>query len=217
MAHIFGCVPFHSLLLLFYLTLVHSFVGSFARRSFGSYLTMSSFLSRRSFFEPSIIQESQDSLTFYNKLRECNDSYINRHIHKALDALYDTVRLYGPGHVFSSYNGGKDADVIMHLLRAVYAKFSEDTGKQHDVKLVFFVNDDEFDEVTTHILNAEKAYGLDITRYDNGIVQVSTQHSYSRYSSFMFFFVYSMSLLGLEATSTVHCSDKCSCLCLGYT
>lgn len=114
-----------------------------------------------------------DSLALYHALRKCNDSYISKHIHRALDALVDSIRLYGPDHVFSSYNGGKDADVIMHLLRAVYAKYSADKGTTFPPKLVYFYNEDEFEEVLTHIEKSEKAYGLSVTRYYNGIVDVS--------------------------------------------
>eukprot|EP01039_Chlorochromonas_danica_P009248 gene9248-10211_t len=117
-----------------------------------------------------------DSLQFYHTLRKCNDSYISKHVNHALDVLTDSLRLYGPDKVFSSYNGGKDADVIMHLLRAVYAKYSHDKASVHEAKLVYFVNEDEFDEVLTHIGKAETAYGLNITRYHNGIVQGLKQH-----------------------------------------
>lgn len=117
-----------------------------------------------------------DPLQFYHTLRRCNDSYISKHINRALDVLTDSVRLYGPGRVFSSYNGGKDADVIMHLLRAVYAKYSADKGVEYRPQQIYFYNDDEFGEVLAHIDRAEKAYGLDLTRYDQGIVQVCHPH-----------------------------------------
>jgi hypothetical protein len=78
-----------------------------------------------------ITQESahKESLQFYHSLRDYKDSYISSQINSALDTLLDALRLFGPSHVFSSYNGGKDADVIMHLLRAAIAKYSDDHGK----------------------------------------------------------------------------------------
>lgn len=81
------------------------------------------------------IQEKQDfhetSLSLYDKLRECKDGYISSRVNSALDILYDALRLYGPDQVFSSYNGGKDAVVIMHLLRAAVAKYSQGGCQMH--------------------------------------------------------------------------------------
>lgn len=114
-----------------------------------------------------------DSLQFYHALRSCKDQYISSHVNKALDSLSDALRLYGPNHVFSSYNGGKDADVIMHLLRAVFAKYSDDRGVDVSPEMVYFYNPDEFEEVTEHIERSKTLYNLNITTYDNGIVEVS--------------------------------------------
>jgi hypothetical protein len=113
-----------------------------------------------------------ESLEVYNKLRNCNDSYISSQVNKALDVLSDSLRLYGIEQIFSSYNGGKDADVIMHLLRAAAAKYSLDQGKNLRFKLIYFVNVDEFKEVTDHVANSELIYGLNITRYNCNIVEV---------------------------------------------
>lgn len=113
-----------------------------------------------------------DSLQFYHALRSCKDQYISSHLNKALDSLSDALRLYGPNHVFSSYNGGKDADVIMHLLRAVFAKYSDDRGVNVSPEMVYFYNPDEFEEVTEHIERSKTLYNLNITTYDNGIVEV---------------------------------------------
>lgn len=116
-----------------------------------------------------------DSLQFYHALRSCNDQYISTHLNKALDSLSDALRLYGPNRIFSSYNGGKDADVIMHLLRAVFAKYSDDKRVDAVPEMVYFVNSDEFDEVTEHIARSQQLYNLKITTYDNGIVHVSVE------------------------------------------
>jgi hypothetical protein len=88
-----------------------------------------------------------DSLAFYHALRDCKDGYIAKHVNTALDVLSDAVRLYGSRYLMSSYNGGKDADVIMHLLRAVTAKFEQEKGVPCRPQLVYFAIDDEFDEV----------------------------------------------------------------------
>jgi len=116
----------------------------------------------------------EDALKFYHTLRSCKDTYISTHLNTALDALKDSLRLYGPNHVFSSYNGGKDADVIMHLLRAVCAKHREEYQVPCIPKLVYFGIEDEFDEVLSHIHNIEKSYNVEVIRYDCGIIEVNS-------------------------------------------
>lgn len=118
------------------------------------------------------VSNHTDSLELYYALRSCKDQYIFNHLNKALDSLSDALRLYGPDRIFSSYNGGKDADIIMHLLRAVFAKYSEDFGVHVFPEMVYFVNSDEFDEVTEHIENSKQRFNLKITTYDTGIVHV---------------------------------------------
>lgn len=126
--------------------------------------------------------QHQDSLAFYHTLRNCKDDYISKHINSALDILVDSFRLYGPRHLISSYNGGKDADVVMHLLRAVAAKFSFDKGATISPKLVYFAIEDEFSAVVDHIKFTQQLYGLDISKYDGGIVQVRVvYHLFSKF------------------------------------
>ena len=115
----------------------------------------------------------QNGLQFYEALRNCKDNYISKQINQALNVLGDAFRLYGSDRVFSSYNGGKDADVIMHLLRAVCAKYQLDHNTPCAPKLIYFAIDDEFPEVLSHIEKNEERYSLNIVRYDSGIVEVS--------------------------------------------
>jgi len=112
-----------------------------------------------------------DDLQFYNELRECKDRYLSHHLNRALDIVSDAVRLYGPNQLFSSYNGGKDADVIMHLYRAAVAKYSADKSEVFRPQLVYFAIEDEFPDIIDHIQTVERKYNLDLTRYDCGIGQ----------------------------------------------
>ena len=61
--------------------------------------------------------ESQD-LILYHKLISCEDPSLSAAINSSLSILQDAFRLYGPSNVVASYNGGKDADVVMNLMRA---------------------------------------------------------------------------------------------------
>eukprot|EP01038_Epipyxis_sp_PR26KG_P009445 gene9445-12726_t len=123
-----------------------------------------------------ILLMHKEALTFYNQLISCNDKYISKPLNRALEVLSDALRLYGPNSLFSSYNGGKDADVIMHLLRAVTAKYSDDCGMIYFPKMIYFYNDDEFHEVLSHIKHVESNYGVILKRYDCGIAQGIKQH-----------------------------------------
>jgi FAD synthetase len=117
-------------------------------------------------------QLHQEALVLYEKLRSCDDGYLSAPLNSALDILMDALRLYGPNQLFASYNGGKDAVVILHLLRAVTAKYSEDRGQIFRPKLIYFAIDDEFKEVVEHIDESEKLFNLDLERCDCGIMKV---------------------------------------------
>lgn len=90
-------------------------------------------------------------------------------MHTALDVLDDALRLYGPRHIYSSFNGGKDAVVIMHLLRASTAKFSKDRKESHRPQLVYFAVSDEFPEVLDFIAQSEREYGVEVLRSKSSI------------------------------------------------
>ena len=49
------------------------------------------------------------------------DSALGRSVKEALQVLADAYRLYGAEKVIGSFNGGKDAVVILHLMRAALA------------------------------------------------------------------------------------------------
>lgn len=118
----------------------------------------------------------EDSLALYDAIVSCKDGYISGKLASAMEILSDALRLYGPDQLFSSYNGGKDAVVIMHLLRAAVAKYSQERGVTSKPKFIYFTVKDEFPEVMSHIAETEQRYGLDLLRYDSGIVAGLSQH-----------------------------------------
>lgn len=107
------------------------------------------------------------ALQLYDTLNTCTDSFIQKDIKVALEVMSGAIRLFGPEYIFSSYNGGKDAAIIMHLLRATMAKYNFDHQTNHKPKFVYFSQQDEFPEVLHEIKSAEIAYGLDIFKYEN--------------------------------------------------
>ena len=107
-------------------------------------------------------------LEFYNQLKSCDDKKLASSITSALNVLGDALRLFGPRYVVASYNGGKDADVVMHLMRAAVAKYSADQGKLFRPTFIYFAIKDEIPEVMEHLERTKVAYSLHIERYDCG-------------------------------------------------
>ena len=80
----------------------------------------------------------------------------------ALAVLGDAFRLYGPDCVYGSYNGGKDAVAIMHLMRAALAHYSVKAGRIFRPRLIYFRNPKEFKEVEALVYDTTQRYDLEL-------------------------------------------------------
>ena len=91
----------------------------------------------------------------------------------ALDILQQSYRLYGPQSIIGSYNGGKDACVILHLMRAAYANYIREHPSLKDVacqpKTIYFEHEDEFPEVLDLLHESVVKYDLNMVAFDKGI------------------------------------------------
>eukprot|EP00534_Pseudo-nitzschia_fraudulenta_P012766 CAMPEP_0201207722 /NCGR_PEP_ID=MMETSP0851-20130426/175001_1 /ASSEMBLY_ACC=CAM_ASM_000631 /TAXON_ID=183588 /ORGANISM="Pseudo-nitzschia fraudulenta, Strain WWA7" /LENGTH=676 /DNA_ID=CAMNT_0047496193 /DNA_START=226 /DNA_END=2256 /DNA_ORIENTATION=- len=115
-------------------------------------------------------EQYKESLDLYNLLTNCKDSYVSPAIQSALNTLDHAYRLYGPSSVICSFNGGKDAVVILHLVRAVHAKYYNSTGETPiRPRAVYFNNDNEFSEVTSFLEESVRAYDLDMIAFEHGV------------------------------------------------
>jgi FAD synthetase len=121
-----------------------------------------------------------DALEFYNCLRECDDPYLAQQIKEALDCLDGAYRLYGPAHVIGSYNGGKDAVVVLHLMRAAHAHYynislnnNNNNNNNNNClprlrpRVVFFDHPDEFPEIIALLQETVGQYDLDMIQFTN--------------------------------------------------
>jgi FAD synthetase len=116
------------------------------------------------------------ALDLYYRLSNCSDPQLGAKINSSLSVLADGLRLYGPHALLSSYNGGKDAVVTMHLLRAAMAKYSLDKGIVYKPQYVYFGMDGEFDEVLEFLREDEERFHLDLSRREGGIAQGLEAH-----------------------------------------
>ena len=76
-----------------------------------------------------------NSLDLYYRLRDESSEQILpiglfSKVQYSLDIIEQGIRLYGPRHILASYNGGKDAVVIMHLFRAALAYYKDGKEKR---------------------------------------------------------------------------------------
>ena len=170
-------------------------------------------------------REHAESLALYNAILSCQDSYLSDRLGNAMAVLSEALVKYGPDQLFSSFNGGKDAVVIMHLLRAAMANFNEtqidtqsDTQRlglgqrlRHRPKFIYFAIDDDFARVLAYIEEARTRFCLDLVTYNGGIVQGLTSH------------VESMTAAGLHEPAFVRVSvsvcvsfyvSLCLCVCV---
>ena len=113
----------------------------------------------------------EDSVALHDKFATCDDTYMDQEIKDALSTLDDALRLYGPTSVVCSFNGGKDACVILELVRAAHAKYYQDREGSVPIRprVVYWDKADEFPEVIQFVKDNVKKYDLDMIAFDRGI------------------------------------------------
>jgi len=133
----------------------------------------------------------RDSLELYDKLQSCQDSYVNHSIGAALTCLDHALRLYGPASTICSFNGGKDAVVILHLVRAAVAhhyhsnsnhQCNNTTVIRYRPRVVYFEHAHEFPEILDFLHAAVVEHDLDMiafaagTKFQDGL-RVLVEHN----------------------------------------
>ena len=103
-----------------------------------------------------------------------NDSThpLNSRLVKSIEVIQNTIRLYipshqqqqqqqqeqqeegqqeGEGHIFISFNGGKDATVVLHLLHYILMKQEKMSLLGSVIKIIYFDNPQQFPEIKEFI------------------------------------------------------------------
>lgn len=121
----------------------------------------------------------KSSIDLHDRLTSCTDPYIAPALTSALHDLEMAYRLYGPYCMVGSYNGGKDACVIFHLMRAVHAKFccnvlekqSDDQKEQFMIprpRVIYFQHPDEFPSVISLLEETVEKYDVEMLAFEEG-------------------------------------------------
>ena len=93
----------------------------------------------------------------------CSSSSAQCHIVKSVQIIIDTLRIFGAEHTAISFNGGKDACIVLYLLIAALH-----TGKSsgtldmlgNEVKVVYFVDQFEFPQMTKFLELTKATFGI---------------------------------------------------------
>ena len=102
-------------------------------------------------------------------MMKSDDWAANGPYRKAMDVLDGALRLWDPDQIALSFNGGKDAVVLLHLVRAAVAgtPWGSEPGARSCIRCVYF-EEDTFDEVKHFIGEMEESFSLKIERFDGG-------------------------------------------------
>lgn len=128
----------------------------------------------------------EESIALYDKFVSCSDSYVAPGIREALNALDHAYRLYGPHSVICSFNGGKDAVVILQLMRAAHANYyrsqqqkeeEEENGGEGTSansvpvrpRALYFEHADEFPEIISYLQDCVQDCDLDFIAFEQGV------------------------------------------------
>jgi len=112
------------------------------------------------------------------------DRYLQPSLSFALQEFYNAYRLYGSYHVIGSFNGGKDACVILELMRAAHAHWAQQQQQQQQQngnslddqtvticrpRVVYWDKEGEFQEVAELVQELVHRYDLDMICFQKGI------------------------------------------------
>lgn len=95
-------------------------------------------------------------------------------IQQSIAVIYNTFQLYGPSNIITSFNGGKDAVVILELMRVVHANFHSISNSTDNIKpprTVYFHDQHEFPQLVQFIHSSVNLYDLNMItfEYSSGI------------------------------------------------
>ena len=126
----------------------------------------------------------QSNLAIYNNLINSTDD-LSSPLHSALSCLHDALRLYQSESLILSFNGGKDAAVILYLTCAALAHHYDQhpTLRRTRPRAVYFDHPHEFELVQEFTRDVSAAWDLDLwafaagTSFPEGLSAVVDAHT----------------------------------------
>jgi molybdenum cofactor synthesis domain-containing protein len=124
-------------------------------------------------------------------MRACKDYDIKPLLDEALDCLRDAIRLYSADAMLCSFNGGKDATVILHLFCAALAAAAASdeaddittTPPMYRPRGVYFDSPNEFPEVLCFTQDTVRDVDMDMlafchgTSFVDGLTRLTVAHN----------------------------------------
>ena len=101
------------------------------------------------------------------------DTALGRGLKQGLGVITQALRLYGEDKVVTAFNGGKDAVVVLHLMRAALAHHRRQNPAEAGAeprrgqRVIFFEVKDEFPQVASFLRDTAEQYNLEVVRYAN--------------------------------------------------
>jgi len=92
-----------------------------------------------------------DAGQLHERLAACRSEPLRARVTASLKILDDALRVFGCDAVYASFNGGKDACVVLHLLRAARHAHREKTGAAAPPRAIYFDATDDFDVVRAFV------------------------------------------------------------------
>jgi FAD synthetase len=96
-------------------------------------------------------QDVGDAAALHARFVDYSDEPLRHKIDHSIKILEDALRVFGPDAVYASFNGGKDACVILHLLRAARHAHAVKSSNREKPKCIYFDASDDFGEVRTFV------------------------------------------------------------------
>lgn len=91
--------------------------------------------------------------------------FTSAHLEKSIEIIVDAIRIFGPSSLAISFNGGKDACVILYLLITALKRKSSLGNLGKDLKIIYFEHQFEFEEVHDFLCNIRKKLGVDFVEF----------------------------------------------------
>ena len=77
-------------------------------------------------FTPKTLALRREPLNILHRIQSLPDDEFGAKVKASLKTLQGAIKIFGPKSLIASFNGGKDATVILHLFRAAMAGYHQD-------------------------------------------------------------------------------------------